>query len=120
MDKETARKSFDFITGILVEMAMEGGTGSVHDLAAVVMNEVGTDDLLQCLEIIISAEFTMDELNLPEDNTLEVKTTPEGIRYFCAYLYGFGALRFLRLSPGQPMGAGMHGDRGPTVQGPLR
>lgn len=128
MNKEEARRIFDSECGALAQMAMDGGQGSVHDLAAALMAEADTDRLLRCLASITYADFSREELNLPADNSLPISTDVEGLRKFCAYLYGFGALRFLRLSPGQPMGAGMHESvedalRAPgdaTVQGPLR
>jgi len=107
MNKVEARKGFEAISRLLAQRAMEGDNGSVHELAASLMDEAGTDGLLECLEVILDAEFEPEELNLPPDNTLEVKTTPEGIRAFCAYIYGVGARRYLRLGPGESMGAAM-------------
>lgn len=120
MDKEEARKIFDRETHLLVRTTLEGDHGSVHDLIDYLVASIEPEELLDLLTIIVHADFSREELNLPADNPLPISTDVEGLRHFCSYLYRFGALRYLRMSPGEPMGAGMRGDRGPTIQGPLR
>jgi hypothetical protein len=107
MDKEEARRIFDGECGALAQMALVGDQGSVHELAEQRMRARGPEDLLANLATIVHANFSREELNLPADNLLPISTDVEGLRKFCAHLYGFGALRFWSPSPGQPMGAGM-------------
>ncbi len=107
MDKEEARKIFNRETGLLAKKTLEGGHGSVYDLTEYLVATAEAQELLDLLTIIIHADFSREELNLPEDNTLPISTDVDGIRMLITYLYGFGALRYLVLSPGQPMGAEM-------------
>lgn len=108
MDKDEARKKFDMITGWLAQEAMEGEGSSVFDLTTATIEDASFEDLLWIMQIFASAEITLEDLSLPEDNKpLPVATGVKGFYELTAYLYGFGAVRYLAIAPGQPMGGGM-------------